>query len=131
MVVNASHNHDPSVNMSGHPSCHCFSKEHVTRIKEMSSFGIPPRQILTSLRQHNPKLPAVSRTLYNLKAKIRKDYLAGRTMIQALLEELGKGGFIYNVQYDSYGHLTHLFFTHPTSIVLTRSYSSVFVMDCT
>ena len=91
MVVNASHNHDPSVDMFGHPSCRRFSKEHVTRIKEMSSSSIPHRQILTSLRQHNPKLPAVSRILYNLKAKIRKDYLAGRTMIQALLEELGKG----------------------------------------
>ena len=52
-------------------------------------------------------------------------------MIQALLEELGKGGFIYNVQYDSDGHLTHLFFAYPTSMVLTRSNSSVFVMDCT
>jgi hypothetical protein len=131
VVVNASHNHDPSVDMSGHPSCHRFSKEHITRMKEMSSFDIPPRQILTSLRQHNPKLPTVSRTLYNLKAKIRKDYLAGRTMIQALLEELFKGGFIYNVQYDSDGHLTHLFFAHLTSMVLMRSYSSVFVMDCT
>jgi hypothetical protein len=97
VVVNASHNHDPSVDMSGHASCHRFSKEHVTRIKEMSSSGIPLCQILTSLRQHNPKLSAMSKTLYNLKAKIRKDYLASRTMIQALLEELGKGGFIYNV----------------------------------
>ena len=46
VVVNASHNHDPFVDMFGHPSCHRFSKEHVTRIKEMSSFDIPPRQIL-------------------------------------------------------------------------------------
>jgi hypothetical protein len=76
-------NHDPSVDKSGHPSCRRFSKKHVTRIKEMSSSGIPPRQILTSLRQHNPKLPAVSRRLYNLKAKICKDYLASHTMIQA------------------------------------------------
>ena len=36
----------------------------------------------------------MSRILYNLKAKIRNNYLVGRTMIQALLKELGKGGFI-------------------------------------
>ena len=52
--------------------------------------GIPPRQILSSLRQNNTNCKAIVRTMYNDKANITKEVLAGRTMIQALFEELGK-----------------------------------------
>ena len=52
-------------------------------------------------------------------------------MIQALFKEFGLGNFTYNVKYDENGHLTHLCFAYPASIMLSRSYSNVFVMDCT
>lgn len=52
-------------------------------------------------------------------------------MIQALFQELGQGEFQYNVKHDHDGHLTHLFIAHPSSITLTKSYSSIFLMDCT
>ncbi|XP_077252535.1 protein FAR1-RELATED SEQUENCE 5-like [Tasmannia lanceolata] len=96
----------------------------------MTTAGIQPHQMLTSLRRSNPQLLAISRDVYNCTAKIRKDILAGRTPIQALLDELADGGFYYSVEYDE-GRLTHLFFAHPKSIALSRSYSNVFVMDCT
>ncbi|KAH7864379.1 hypothetical protein Vadar_028935 [Vaccinium darrowii] len=57
-------------------------------IKEMTRSGVSPRQILSSLQQRNPKLQAISRTIYNMKVKLRKEELGGRTMIQALFEEL-------------------------------------------
>ncbi|KAL6567452.1 hypothetical protein OROGR_001120 [Orobanche gracilis] len=117
--------------MSGHPYCRRLSEEDFLSIKEMTMAGIPPRQILTSLRQKNPKFQAIARTVYNARAKINKDGLAGRTPIQALLDELGQEEFAYDVEYDGNGHLTHLFFAHPKSVLLMRSYSNVFVMDCT
>jgi len=92
-VKNSSHNHELSSDMSGHPSCHRFSKEEVLSTEEMMRSGIPPHQILPSLRQRNLKLQAVSRTINNMKAKLHKDNLAGRTMIQALFEELRQGDF--------------------------------------
>ncbi|EOY02904.1 Uncharacterized protein TCM_017301 [Theobroma cacao] len=52
-------------------------------------------------------------------------------MIQALMEEHGEDGFMYNVEYDQDGHLTHLFLAHPTSIALTKSYLNIFITDCT
>ncbi|XP_030445922.2 protein FAR1-RELATED SEQUENCE 5-like [Syzygium oleosum] len=97
----------------------------------MSKAGIPPRQILSSLRQSNPNVQAIAKTVYNMKAKFCREYLNGRTMIQALMDELSIGGFIYNFKHDAEGHLTHLFFSHPISMALTKSFSSVFVMDCT
>jgi hypothetical protein len=75
----------------------------------MSKSGIPPRQILSSLRQDNPKLSAISKTIYNAKEKIRKDNLQDRSVIQVLLEELGKGNFMYEILKEG-NHLTHLFF---------------------
>ncbi|KAH7863204.1 hypothetical protein Vadar_014710 [Vaccinium darrowii] len=89
---NNSHNHEPSSDMSGHPSCRRLSQEEITTIEEMTRSGIPPRQILSSLRQSNPKLQAISRTIYNTKVKLRKGNLAGRTMIQVLFEELCQEG---------------------------------------
>ncbi|KAH7844004.1 hypothetical protein Vadar_023309 [Vaccinium darrowii] len=85
---NNSHNHEPSSDMSGHPSCRRLSQEEITTIEEMTRSGIPPRQILSSLRQSNPKLQAISRTIYNTKVKLRKGNLARRTTIQVLFEEL-------------------------------------------
>ncbi|XP_028124692.1 PKS-NRPS hybrid synthetase CHGG_01239-like [Camellia sinensis] len=130
-VKNSSHNHKPSSDMSGHPYCRRLSREGVLSIEEMTRSGIPSPQILSSLRQKNPKLQAVSRTIYNMKAKLHKDNLAGRTIIQALFEELRQGDLTFNVAHNQDGHLTHLFFAHPSSIMLTRNYSNVFVMDCT
>ncbi|XP_077214390.1 protein FAR1-RELATED SEQUENCE 5-like [Tasmannia lanceolata] len=97
----------------------------------MTIAGIQPHQILTSLRQGNPQLLAISRDVYNCISKIRRDILAGRTAIQALLDELADGGFHYNAKNDEEGRLTHLFFAHPKSITLSKNYSNVFVMDCT
>lgn len=59
------------------------------------------RQILSSLRQKNPKLKAVSTTMYNyVKATICSKKLECRIMIQALVEELGKGKFEYDILHD-------------------------------
>ncbi|KAF7147655.1 hypothetical protein RHSIM_Rhsim03G0114700 [Rhododendron simsii] len=130
-IKNASHNHEPSKDMSGHPYCRRFSNEEILSIKRMTTAGIPPRQILTSLRQSNPNCKAIARTVYNAKANITKVVLAGRTMIQALFDELGQGDFTFDIKRDGNGRLTHLFFAHPSSIALTKSYPYVFVMDCT
>jgi hypothetical protein len=51
-------------------------------------------------------------------------------MIQALFEEFGQGGFMYNILRDE-GHITHLFFADPRSVMLIRSFANIFIMDCT
>ncbi|CAG8503738.1 2675_t:CDS:1 [Acaulospora morrowiae] len=87
--------------------------------------------MLSTLRQSNSNLTAISKTIYNVRDKIRHDNLQGRTPIQALLDKLKEESFEYDFQYSENGHLTHLFFAHPISIVLTKTYSSVLLMDCT
>ncbi|KAK1378823.1 MULE domain-containing protein [Heracleum sosnowskyi] len=125
------HNHPPSKDLSGHPSHRRFTKEEFVRIQEMTISGITPKQILSSLRQGNGNLKSISRSEYNARAKFRKESLQGRTVLEALFEELGEADFIFDVQHDHDGHLTHLFIAHPASIALTKNYSSFFLMDCT
>lgn len=80
-----------------------------------------------SFRQCNPNLKAVTRTVYNAKAKILEDNLGGRTMIQALLEELGSNGFAYDVSRQ----LGTFVFCSSNFYSFNKKYSNVFVMDCT
>nr|KAJ0184863.1 hypothetical protein LSAT_V11C900471780 [Lactuca sativa] len=128
---NLTHNHEPSTDISGHPSFRRLSPNDVQSVKNMTLSGIPLRQILSSLSQGNPNLPAVSRTIYNLKAKIRKESLGNRSMVNALFEEFEKEGFIYDILHNSIEHITHLFIAHPLSIKLAKSFSNIFIMDCT
>ncbi|KAF5198084.1 Spout domain containing methyltransferase [Thalictrum thalictroides] len=55
-VATGAHNHEASNDMSRSPSFCPYSKEEVVKIKEMSKSGIPPRQILASVRPAQPKV---------------------------------------------------------------------------
>ncbi|KAK9736070.1 hypothetical protein RND81_04G247900 [Saponaria officinalis] len=130
-LINISHNHDPSKDMVDHPSCRRLTKSETSEVERLSISGIQPRNILSSLRLKNPNIQAVSRTLYNVKTKIRNEKLDGRSMIQALFEEFGRSKFLYNYKRDEKGHLTHLFLAHPKSVMLSKLYRNVYVLDCT
>jgi hypothetical protein len=130
-VINAEHNHEASLDMSGHPYARRLDQESRARVQEMSLAGIRPRDIANALRQSNPEQPIISKTVYNARDQVRRENLDGRTPIQALFDELKDGDFEYDYKQNQDGQLTHLFFAHPTSILLTRKYSSVLLMDCT
>ncbi|XP_077246720.1 uncharacterized protein LOC143886562 [Tasmannia lanceolata] len=125
---NREHNHEASKEISENPFNHRFSEEEVSQIKDMIASGLQPRQMFSTLSQSNPKVSL--RDVYKIKDKIRLENLSGRTPIQALLDELSNGGFQCNLKYDGEGCLTHLFFAHPNSIAMSKSYSNVFLMDC-
>ena len=129
-IRNYLHNHEASVDVTGHPICRRLSQEEIRSVEHMSKSGILLRHIISYLRQTNSKLSAISKTIYNAIAKIRKDNLAGHSVIQALLEELAQGGFMYDILNEG-GHLTHLFFAHPLSVKLTQDFPNIFIMDCT
>ncbi|GJR30188.1 PKS-NRPS hybrid synthetase [Tanacetum coccineum] len=129
-AIDLTHNHEPSTDMSGHSSFRRLPPEKVQSVKDMSLCGIPPRQIISSLRQETPDLPVNSRNIYNWNAKFRKDEL-GKKWITTLFDELAKSGFLHDVQHNPQGRITHLFIAHPLSIKLAKLFSNIFVMDCT
>ena len=130
-IKDARHNHEPSEDLSGHPSCRQLNEDERDKVQQMFAAGIRPRQMLSTLRQNNTHLAAISKTIYNARDQLRRQTLAGRTPIQALLDELKEGNFQHDYKCDTEGHITHLFFAHPLSITLTRTYPTVLLMDCT
>jgi malonate-semialdehyde dehydrogenase (acetylating) / methylmalonate-semialdehyde dehydrogenase len=71
-IRNGIHNHEASTNMSDHPSFCQLTGDEMRTVEYMSNSGVPPRQILSSLRQDNLSMRAISRTIYNIKTKIKK-----------------------------------------------------------
>ena len=130
-MQNTLHNHEPSVDMSGHPSCRQLSSEQILVIERMTRAGVQTHQILLALRQENVNTKSVSRSISNMKCKLQKERLAGRTPIQALFDELGQSKFIFDVDHHDDGKIKHLFFSHPVSITLSKSYPTIYVMECT
>ncbi|KAK1392107.1 hypothetical protein POM88_011163 [Heracleum sosnowskyi] len=89
-MENNLHNHESSSHMSGHPSCRQLSEEQTLVIERMTRAGVQTRQILSALRQENVNRKVIVRTIANMKFRIKKEKLAGRTPIQALFDELGR-----------------------------------------
>ena len=69
-MQNTLHNHEPSVDMSGHPSCRQLSSEQILVIERMTRAGVQTHQILLALRQENVNTKSVSRSISNMKCKL-------------------------------------------------------------
>lgn len=87
-VLEASHNHEPSLDFTSHPAHRLAALDpsaHKT-IQTLARSGLPPTQILTTLRYLNPEVPLISKDISNLTQRLRFDKLDGKTPIQWLLE---------------------------------------------
>ena len=65
---------------------HRLGTDEIDKIKSMSASGIRPRKIFTAMKKTNKNLKANIETVHNLKKKFRREYLAGRSPTQALLD---------------------------------------------
>ncbi|CAG8647305.1 12485_t:CDS:2 [Cetraspora pellucida] len=104
-IKNPIYNHKLSEDMSGHLSHRRLNLKEQQRVHQISDAGIHPREMLSTFRQDNPNLMAISKTIYNARDKIRCDNLKGRMPIQALLDELKEENMIINALV----HIAHIF----------------------
>ncbi|KAJ3705596.1 hypothetical protein LUZ61_009301 [Rhynchospora tenuis] len=130
-IRNNEHNHGPSTDISAHASLRRLTPDQLESVEHMSNCGIRPKQILASLRHDDPDTRVIARTIYNAKKKIQKNNLQGKSAIQKLFEDLGDGRFKFNILRDEEDHITHLYVADPRSILLTRNFPNIFIMDCT
>jgi hypothetical protein len=97
----------------------------------MSNAGVKPVAILSALRMADGETFANLRTIYNARFSMRTEELAGRSPVDALLDNLQENSWIYHVEANESGNITGLFFAHPESVTLANQYNHVVVMDCT
>lgn len=73
----------------------------------------------------------VAQDIYNIRKELCWENLKGKRPIEALLEELQKGQYIFHYKTDSINRITHLFFAHPKSVEMLNLYPDLVLLDCT
>lgn len=76
---NAEHNHDPSEDLSVHPTLRRLSEAQSQKVNEMTEAGNSPAETLEELRKVWPDIKVLTRDIYNA----RKKYKAQKEMAEA------------------------------------------------
>jgi hypothetical protein len=94
--------------MAGHPYSRRLNSAQKGIVKTMTKANVKPREILSILRQSeavDSPCHAVIRTIYNERAKDRKEELNDRTVPLALMDSLVQNGYVFERQLDNEGYV--------------------------
>ena len=97
----------------------------------MAESGASTSSTLSYLKANTGNEWSTRKEINNQKLVSRKNFLAGRTPIQALYKLISSGSYIFDMKTDGNGSLSGLFFSHKSAEKLCKTFKSVFVMDCT
>ncbi|KAJ5899145.1 hypothetical protein N7495_003889 [Penicillium taxi] len=130
---NTNHNHGPTENRSAHASHRRQElNQRAPQIQNQLHLGVRPQQIITGLRREDSQSCIIEKDVYNFIQKTQSEYLAGRTAMQALIDDLPRDGvWELQVELDSSNSPTLLFCAHRTSISLLQTNPWVISMDPT
>ncbi|EGU84478.1 hypothetical protein FOXB_05007, partial [Fusarium oxysporum f. sp. conglutinans Fo5176] len=124
------HNHEPSLDPTAHPSHRQLSREDQLKVQNLSNAGIVPKKIRSYLREHSDTI-ATQQDIYNCISESKRALAKGQSTIHALADELNKEGFWSHICLDDKGVVTAVIFAHPDSLSYVKSYPEVLIMDCT
>ncbi|KAJ5441771.1 hypothetical protein N7491_004177 [Penicillium cf. griseofulvum] len=131
-IENPTHNHLPSP-ASTHTTQRAIELTHKKdKVENAIRQGRTTRQILTKLREADPESTIIAQDIYNTRKKLNQIFLAGRTPIQALLQELPKDSdWIFKYEIDDQFHISALFYIHKSSVKILQMNLWVISIDCT
>uniref|UniRef100_A0A093VCL6 Protein FAR1-RELATED SEQUENCE 5 n=1 Tax=Talaromyces marneffei PM1 TaxID=1077442 RepID=A0A093VCL6_TALMA len=124
------YNYPPSTEPSVHRAHRRLLDEEVNIIADLTTAGVPPREIRTYIRQTSNAL-TTQQDVYNLAASTRRKLVQGQSSIQALVNQLNDEGFWSRIQLDAANRLTAIFFAHPDSVVYLQQNLDILILDCT
>ncbi|CAL5326713.1 unnamed protein product [Camellia sinensis] len=131
-VVCGLHNHPPAEHLEGHSYAGRLSKDEKALLMDMSTSMVRPKEILVTLKQRDALNVSTLKTIYNVRHRNRVVQRAGRSQMQHLLGELAKYNYIERHRSEeSTMTVIDLFWAHPTSLDLFRSFPRILIMDCT
>ncbi|KAI7756474.1 hypothetical protein M8C21_018491, partial [Ambrosia artemisiifolia] len=96
------HNHEPAQWLDGHAYPRRLAKEEFAILEDMTLVGVPPRNILTALKDRNSANISTIETIYDAQKKIRSAQKVECTPIQALMTSLNKGGYVHHIRADNH-----------------------------
>nr|KAJ0208461.1 hypothetical protein LSAT_V11C500230070 [Lactuca sativa] len=126
------HNHEPSLYLKGHPYPRRVTEYECRIVEDLLKKNVKPKDILSALKNLNPKNISTLKTIYNADEKLRRREREGKTQMQGVMEFLDQNGYVY---YSRANVLTNkledLFFAHPISLEIWRAFPHVLLMDVT
>lgn len=126
------HNHEPSLYLEGHPYPRRLTEYECRIVEDLLKKNVKPKDILSALKNLNPKNVSTLKTIYNADEKLRRREREGKTQMQGVMEFLDQNGYVY---YSRANVLTNkledLFFAHPRSLEIWRAFPHVLLMDAT
>src|SRR5579859_6000183 len=93
-IKNPYHNHEASMDPAGHPSLRIRTQAINNQIKHLTTAGVPPKQILSSIRLAHPDVNIIAKDVYNQRLVLRQENLGRRTPIQTMMDVLQESAFI-------------------------------------
>ncbi|XP_028053365.1 PKS-NRPS hybrid synthetase CHGG_01239-like [Camellia sinensis] len=126
------HNHAPAKHFEEHSFAGRLSEEETSLLVDISKSMVRPKEILVTLKRKDALNVTTMKTIYNVRHRNNVIEKAGRSQMQHLLGELEKHNYIKRHRCDNNTMtVTDLFWAHPVSLDLLRSFPKVLIMDCT
>ncbi|KAL8539394.1 hypothetical protein ACS0TY_001135 [Phlomoides rotata] len=126
------HNHPITTYLEGHSYAGRLSTENEEFVIDMSKCNALPKSVLKELKRENDHNHSTLRTIYNAHQKHIVVEYCGRTQLQYLMSKLVDNHYVhYGRRCSKTNMLNELFFAHPVSLNLVRSFPKVLLIDCT
>ncbi|GAU44185.1 hypothetical protein TSUD_87450 [Trifolium subterraneum] len=120
--------------LEGHLVAGRLKPEETLLVNEMTKNLVPPRNILSTLKERDPENTMSSKQCYNARYRYKAKMRASMSEMQHMFKHLSdnKYFFKYRSHVDEGGeYLQDIFFAHPRSLCMFNSFPTVLVMDST
>ncbi|KAK2358924.1 protein FAR1-RELATED SEQUENCE [Trifolium repens] len=134
-VVNGVHNHEFDKELDGHLVQGRLKPEEKELVAEMTRNLVPPRNIMSTMKDRDPKNVTHKKMLYNVRHRMRQKERGPRNEIQHFFHCLEQKQYVFKFRPDDLDEnstvVKDIFFAHPTSVALFNTFPSVLLMDST
>jgi hypothetical protein len=130
-IQSSGHNHPPETDLRGHAMARRMSEPQKELVMNAINTGSTPRAALALARELDSSFISSSQDLKNLKNKIKRNFLNGRSEIEAFFDSLEESETLYYYRLGDNNEVINLMVADAISISLARKYNLVILMDCT
>ncbi|XP_048493313.1 protein FAR1-RELATED SEQUENCE 5-like [Beta vulgaris subsp. vulgaris] len=125
------HNHPMMLYPEGHRQISGLSPGAKKLVGELTAAHVKPRHIMKAITSAFPSVKPNMRHIYNCKDLLRRERSEGRNAAQEFLHQAVQSNYLFWLDADEMGRVTHTFIAHPTSVNLVRTYPHVLHIDAT
>ncbi|KAK2369948.1 protein FAR1-RELATED SEQUENCE [Trifolium repens] len=134
-VVNGVHNHEFDKELDGHLVQGRLKPEEMELVAEMTRNLVPPRNIMSTMKDRDPSNVTHKKMIYNARHRMRQKERGPRNEIQHFFHCLEQKQYVFKFRPDDLDDksivVKDIFFAHPTSVALFNTFPSVLLMDST